>query len=312
MATAPPTNQPNRPLRHAVQGSTTVDKAGFTSITNPALFVDRTNERSKDRSFRTPRNQPLAKTEPNFQSPHPTPRPTDIAYFTGNPKYYAALMTTNDLIRKHGLDFKDTTQFAEVELPKWMSLEEMKTRLGYHMYQERYTDFITRLNILYTVMEKDFEVRSFLLGFVGPKTDVAPKVEEEPTLDEYGRSHTLGWRKSARAQCWMVRGEGHFYVNGIPMSTYFGQALHRHEIVKPFDFTGTLGKYNVWALVEHGGPTGQAGAVAVAAAKGIAVHEPEWKTALHESGLSVVDPRRVERKKTGQPKARKKNQWVKR
>nr|KAJ3422972.1 37S ribosomal protein S9, mitochondrial [Polyrhizophydium stewartii] len=88
--------------------------------------------------------------------------------------------------------------------------------------------------------------------------------------------------------------------------------MNREAVVQPFEVADRLAKYNVWAIVSGGGPNGQADAIGVAIARGLAVHEPELEPILVKGGLTKVDIRQVERKKTGQPKARKKNAWVKR
>jgi small subunit ribosomal protein S9 len=89
-------------------------------------------------------------------------------------------------------------------------------------------------------------------------------------------------------------------------------------MIQPFEKTDFLGKFNVWALVKGGGSSGQAEAISVAVSRGICVHDPPSREKLDErilcnlDGMTKIDRRQVERKKTGQPKARKKVQWVKR
>ncbi|KAI9003169.1 mitochondrial ribosomal protein subunit S9, partial [Gaertneriomyces semiglobifer] len=131
-------------------------------------------------------------------------------------------------------------------------------------------------------------------------------------VDEFGRSYTWGSRKTAKAQTWIVEGSGSLYVNGVPMADYFAEEVDREAVVKPLELARCVGNYNVWAVVQGGGLSGQAGAVALAVARGLIIHEPQVEPLLKEAGLLTPDTRQVERKKTGQPKARKKYTWVKR
>ncbi|KAF8325241.1 ribosomal protein S9/S16-domain-containing protein [Cantharellus anzutake] len=101
-------------------------------------------------------------------------------------------------------------------------------------------------------------------------------------------------------------------INNTPLSRYFANSADREKVVLPFKVTGTIGKYNVFAIVRGGGTTGQAGAVAHGIAKGLNALFPQGKGLLQQAELLRRDPRMVERKKTGLAKARKRYAWVKR
>jgi small subunit ribosomal protein S9 len=96
----------------------------------------------------------------------------------------------------------------------------------------------------------------------------------------------------------------------LHFSDYFTDLLQLKQITLPFQLSNTLGKYNCWAVVHGGGKTSQVNALTTAIARGLCIHEPELQPILDH--LTKSDTRQVERKKTGQPKARKKNAWVKR
>ncbi|KAI9349451.1 ribosomal protein S9/S16-domain-containing protein [Zopfochytrium polystomum] len=236
----------------------------------------------------------------------------DHAYFTGNPKFYNLTIRLNELIRKHNLPFRPLSPVDQKKQAtgRWMKQEEMQQEKQMKLSEKAYRSLIRKFNVLTRVREKDPEVRQLLLRFEAPQATGGRSATASSALDEYGRSLTRGSRKTARAHCWMVEGDGQIYVNGIPMSEYFKQFEDKERIVKPLEATGKLGKYNVWAIVAGGGPSGQAGAVAVAIARGIAAHDRSQWSAL--GPLTKIDTRQVERKKTGQPGARKKNTWVKR
>ncbi|KAI9098136.1 ribosomal protein S9/S16-domain-containing protein [Phlyctochytrium arcticum] len=261
-------------------------------------------------SSRTQVRQLGTSTEDIFRQPHPTPRPESIAYFTGNPRYYQDLMTMNALIRKHDLSFQ-VEHSRKTARPRWMSENEMSELLEYKLTPATYRGVINKLNILF-VKQEDKEISKFLNKFVKPGQSLIAKVSERPQLDEHGRSYTYGSRKTARAQVWMVEGDGKIYVNGTHISEYFAEDVDREAIVRPLEIAKSVSKYNVWAVVSGGGQSGQAAAVAVGVARGLTVHDPLLEEPFKASGMLKIDTRQVERKKTGQPGARKKYTWVKR
>ncbi len=122
----------------------------------------------------------------------------------------------------------------------------------------------------------------------------------------------VGRRKSAVARVWLRAGAGSWSINGREVEDYFPLARHRDKIEKPFAVTGTEGQFGVHARVVGGGPSGQAEAIQLAVARAILESDPEMRSALRSHDLLTRDPRVVERKKPGQPKARKRFQFSKR
>ncbi|KAI1331939.1 40S ribosomal protein S9 [Xylariaceae sp. FL0255] len=131
-------------------------------------------------------------------------------------------------------------------------------------------------------------------------------------IDRFGRSHGVGKRKSSIARAWIVEGTGEVLINGKTMNDAFARVHDRESALWAMKSADRIDKYNVWALVEGGGTTGQAEALAMATAKALCVHEPALKPILKRAGCITRDPRRVERKKPGHTKARKSPAWVKR
>lgn len=129
--------------------------------------------------------------------------------------------------------------------------------------------------------------------------------------------HGVGRRKEAVARVYVKEGDGGVSVNGRPAAEYFAafmeapDYLNRH-LLTPFYITGTMGRYNVRARVEGGGPTGQLEAVRLGIARALVGVAPEFKKPLKDAGLLTRDARVVERKKYGRRKARKKEQYSKR
>jgi len=85
------------------------------------------------------------------------------------------------------------------------------------------------------------------------------------------------------------------------------------EVLKPFQVTGTYGKFDIWSTVKGGGTTGRTGALRHGISRCLEQFDKEqYRVPLKRAGLLTRDPRMVERKKPGKPKARKSRQWVKR
>ena len=124
--------------------------------------------------------------------------------------------------------------------------------------------------------------------------------------------NTSGRRKTSVARIYMKPGKGEVTINKRPLVEYFTTGTLQYKINQPFTITETAGQYDVNVNVYGGGITGQAEAVRLAVSKALIEVNPEWKSALKAEGLTTRDPRMVERKKYGQKKARKKEQFSKR
>lgn len=126
----------------------------------------------------------------------------------------------------------------------------------------------------------------------------------------------VGRRKEASARVYLtpaVSGqEASITINGRAFENYFPNPLHRDDVARPFKATNTLGSYTVNANVHGGGTAGQAGAIRLGIARALVEINSEFKTLLRKEELMTRDPRMVERKKPGQPKARKRFQFSKR
>jgi len=122
----------------------------------------------------------------------------------------------------------------------------------------------------------------------------------------------VGRRKTAVARVVLRNGSGVITVNGQEFEKYFPQLLSREDILLPFKATETEGKFDVKVNVNGGGTTGQAQAVRLSIARALIDLNADYRPALKAQGLLTRDPRMVERKKYGQPKARKRFQFSKR
>lgn len=122
----------------------------------------------------------------------------------------------------------------------------------------------------------------------------------------------VGRRKTSVARVILKNGSGKVTVNDREFEDYFPQLLSREDILAPFKVTQTEGKYDVFVNVDGGGTTGQAQAVRLGISRALIDINPDFRPALKAQGFLRRDPRMVERKKYGRPKARKRFQFSKR
>ena len=122
-----------------------------------------------------------------------------------------------------------------------------------------------------------------------------------------------GRRKSSIARVRLLPGTGRIVVNKKDLEEYFGLEVLKNEVKRPFEITGTAGKYDVIALVNGGGTTGQAGALRHGISRALCEVDAEAsRPALKAAGFLTRDPRMKERKKYGLKKARRASQFSKR
>ena len=122
----------------------------------------------------------------------------------------------------------------------------------------------------------------------------------------------IGRRKESTAAVRIVPGSGQIIVNKKSVEAYFTRPTSVMVIEQPLKITETLGNVDIIATCKGGGPSGQAGALRLAISRALTVMDHENRSALKSAGLLRRDPRMVERKKYGQPGARKQFQFSKR
>jgi small subunit ribosomal protein S9 len=121
-----------------------------------------------------------------------------------------------------------------------------------------------------------------------------------------------GRRKTAIARVRIIPGRGQININGHEAEQYFAKPTLLVTLRQPLEITGTTGRFDVIALVEGGGITGQAGAVRLGLARALLKAEPGLRPSLKKAGFLTRDPRMKERRKYGLKKARKAPQFSKR
>ena len=131
-------------------------------------------------------------------------------------------------------------------------------------------------------------------------------------LDKQGRAYATGKRKNAVARVWVKPGPGKIVINTRDIEVYFARPVLRMLIQQPLVATNRNGQYDINCTVAGGGLSGQAGAVRHGISKALLNFEPDLRGALKKNGFLTRDPRAVERKKYGRPKARRSFQFSKR
>ena len=124
--------------------------------------------------------------------------------------------------------------------------------------------------------------------------------------------YATGRRKTASARVFLRPGVGRIEVNGKPFEEYFERETSRMIIRQPLQLTDNLETYDAYITVRGGGKSGQAGAILHGLSRALAEADPSLRPVLKKHGFLTRDARKVERKKYGQPGARKRFQYSKR
>ena len=123
---------------------------------------------------------------------------------------------------------------------------------------------------------------------------------------------TVGRRKSAVARVHIASGKGAVTINKKSAEEYFGDTSQKEALYAPLQAVEAVGQYDITVNVKGGGITGQSGAISLGIARALEKVNEDYRGILKKAGLLTRDAREVERKKYGQPGARKKFQFSKR
>jgi small subunit ribosomal protein S9 len=124
--------------------------------------------------------------------------------------------------------------------------------------------------------------------------------------------NAIGRRKAAVARVYLSDGKGKITVNNRDYKEYFGAETLQYVVTQPLNLLNLSDKYDINANLDGGGAKGQAEALRLGITRALVKIDAEYKPTLKASGFLTRDPREVERKKPGQPKARKRFQFSKR
>jgi small subunit ribosomal protein S9 len=124
--------------------------------------------------------------------------------------------------------------------------------------------------------------------------------------------NALGRRKTAVARIYVKDGKGGITINNRELKEYFPQETLQYVVLQPLKLLNVAEQYDIKVNLDGGGFNGQAEALRLAISRALVKIDPESKSELKKAGFMTRDPREVERKKPGQPKARKRFQFSKR
>lgn len=273
----------------------------------------------------------------------PRPKPALSTFFAGKPVLENAINEMEDALKRGQDGLRKEHIFPlppalAVPIPRasWLGATEMSSILDTKLrtsHYRRVTSLLNQLAMLREIAKRAEQpdvlvpLQNLLSQYERPTSLGLDAGYEKPDghIDEYGRSVSMGRRKESSAKAYMIKAKvaethaghdtlatsldhvptGQILINSLPIHQHFPRPSDRETILRPLRLAGLIGYYNIFALTKGGGMSGQAGAVALAIARGIATHRPELREALLKDGLLHRDPRMVERKKTGLAKARK-------
>ncbi|KAI0503352.1 hypothetical protein F5B22DRAFT_629421 [Xylaria bambusicola] len=215
------------------------------------------------------------------------PMPVSPSYFSRHPQFNDSFVHVQDLARKYAR--LPMLHPSQVERVAWKTKEQYRIALGEHVKARDYAACLglaKRLNQIHPELMPE-EVKTGLRPFRRDINIFLNRPKPMP-VDKFGRSHGVGKRKTSVARAWLVEGTGEVLINGKPMNEAFGRIHDRESALWGLKTTDRQDKYNVWALVDGGGSTGQAEALAMAIAKALVVQEPPLKTPLRRGKTTSV------------------------
>jgi small subunit ribosomal protein S9 len=124
--------------------------------------------------------------------------------------------------------------------------------------------------------------------------------------------NAIGRRKAAVARVYLSDGKGQITINDREYKQYFPNEILQYVVLQPLNLLEVADKYDIRVTLDGGGFKGQAEAVRLGISRALIKIDPEYKPKLKAEGFTTRDPREVERKKPGRPKARKRFQFSKR
>jgi small subunit ribosomal protein S9 len=145
-----------------------------------------------------------------------------------------------------------------------------------------------------------------------PETAAAEEAPVREPLVIDRAIQTVGRRKEAVVRVRLTPGTGKFLLDGRSLEAYFPNKVHQQLIKAPLVTVDRVDSVDIFAHLDGGGPSGQAGALRLAIARALIIVQPEDRPALKKAGFLTRDPRAIERKKYGLKKARKAPQYSKR
>jgi small subunit ribosomal protein S9 len=210
--------------------------------------------------------------------------PASPSYFTASPQLNDNVLLLRSLVQR--LQSLPTVSPDQAPRIAWLKLSQYRTKVGEPVTASKYAKILLllgRLNRIHPQL-RTHEIKEVIEQFRRPGSAELqkPKVQK---LDQYGRAKGIGRRKESSARVYLVEGTGEILINGKSIIQAFPRLHDRESALWALKATQRMDKYNVWALVEGGGVTGQAESITLALARALLVHEPALKPALRRGEL---------------------------
>ncbi|KAI2641777.1 37S ribosomal protein S9 [Hypomontagnella submonticulosa] len=221
----------------------------------------------------------------SLQVAHVRPMPVSPSYFSRHTQFNDSFVLVQELARKYGR--LPTVAPGQAERVAWKTKEQYRLAVGERAKGRDYATCLGLAKRLHQI-HPGLMPEEVLEGIRPFKRDINIYLNKPKPIpiDKFGRSHGVGRRKSSMARAWLVEGTGEVLINGKTLNDAFGRVHDRESALWGLKTMERMDKYNVWALVEGGGTTGQAEALAMAIAKALAVQEPALKTPLRKGELA--------------------------
>nr|XP_014098407.1 28S ribosomal protein S9, mitochondrial isoform X2 [Bactrocera oleae] len=254
-----------------------------------------------------------------------TGRPFHSMFYTGRPNFFKLLYDiVEEMNSLYDLEERmmrrgtraDPNQKVDFTGFQWLTKDQLEAILVEQINELEYTNFTNAMDRLVS-LPFSYKSRDFINKFAKPLLDQTKQLEiPKPQFDAEGRQFVTIYeclRKTARGDVTVrLPGTGKITINGQDI-TYFEELQSREQVLFPLIFAEMIGKVDVEANVEGGGPSGQAGAIRWGIAMSLrSFVDQEMVESMRLAGLLQRDYRRRERKKYGQEGARRKYTWKKR
>lgn len=219
--------------------------------------------------------------------PHARPLPVSPSYFSRQPQFNDSYLELQRLYHKYSK--LPTAPADQREKVAFRSIRDYKLHVGEDVKAKEYSRCISLVKALHKI-HPDLQSTAVKAAVNKFKRAVNPYIQAAKPIyiDKFGRSLGVGRRKTSVARAWIVEGTGEVLINGKNLADAFGRIHDRESAVWPLQATQRMDKYNVWALVEGGGTTGQAEALTLAIAKALILHEPALKPALRRGEAPII------------------------
>lgn len=253
------------------------------SLLHGSQFSTSTTRRAEEQQIK-------AAPEINFEQFDSVPArivPASPSYFTASPIFNDNILSLQQILEKH--QALPTLPADKAPRTIFMKLAQYRSTTGEKITASKYArvlNLLSRLNKIPPNMRPK-DVQGVLRRFERLGAAQAPKARPGK-FDEYGRTVGVGRRKESTARVYLVEGTGEVLINGKSIVQAFPRMHDRESAMWPLKISERMDKYNVFALVNGGGITGQAESVTLALARALLVQEPALKPALRRGKRPIL------------------------